>query len=230
MLARAAMGGTPAPGIGEPWAPVIGTDRLRRPFTDDERSYFEKVLRAHDFNGARRYALLFARRLARSNAGAQDLLGRALLRLVRWGWNPNEATLAKRLCRLVWSEWTHEKGEDARRQQAEERFALEMKVHDADTAKSTEQLAVRLADEQAEEAHARRMVDRLRQRLIERKDNVNLIWLDETLAGETDMRKMAQKSGRDVQEFYAASKRRARIVAELLAEDNGVTQDEGKGS
>jgi len=44
------------------------------------------------------------------------------------------------------------------------------------------------------------------------------------------MRKMAQKSGRDVQDFYAASKRRARIVAELLAAENGLTQDEGKGS
>src|SRR5579884_2510178 len=109
------MGGKVAPAAGEPWAPVVGTDRLDRPFTDDERAYFEQVLRAHDFRRARRYALLFARRLARSNEGAHDLLGRALVRLVRGGWNPNEVTLDKRLCRLVWSEWTHEKGEDARR-------------------------------------------------------------------------------------------------------------------
>jgi hypothetical protein len=212
-----------------PVAPIIGTERLGRRFTDAERAHFEKVLRDHDFKIARRYALLFARRKTRSNAAAQDLVSRALVRLVRFGWDPNEVPLAHRLCRLVWSEYTHEIEEDLRRRRAEEGFLREMEAHGAATAKSVEDLATRLDEEEEVEARARTQIERLRQTFLAAKDQVNLLWLEYTLAGETDMREMARKSGRDVSEFYAATKRRARLVDRLVAEDARLKQD-GKGS
>jgi hypothetical protein len=57
-------------------------------------------------------------------------------------------------------------------------------------------------------------------------DEVNLLWLKHALDGETDLQNMAAASGRDVGEFYAASKRRNRLVRRLLAEKRGVTYEE----
>jgi hypothetical protein len=56
--------------------------------------------------------------------------------------------------------------------------------------------------------------------------SVNLIWLKRSLEGESDLGKMAAESGRDVTEFYAASKRRRRAVRRLLANDRGVNSTE----
>ncbi len=211
-----------------PVAPYVGTDRLGRALTNEERRDFERLLRAHDFHAARRRAVLFGRRLARSLAGAEDLVGRACLRLVRWGWDPNAVTLEKRLCRLVWSEWTHEKVEDATRRKAEEGFLAEMAVHEGASSRSPEDYSLRLQEEREEEEHANARVDQLRQEFVKEKDNVNLYWLERTLAGETDLGKMARDSGRTVEEFAAARKRRNRIVARLVAEQNGVKHDPGE--
>jgi hypothetical protein len=157
-----------------PVAPYLGTDRLGRALTNEERKDLEKLLRAHRFDDARRRAILFGRRLTRGLAAAQDLVGRACLRLVRWGWDPNAVTLEKRLCRLVWSEWTHEKSEDATRRKAEEGFLAEMAVHEGTSSRSTEDYAVRLEEEREEEEHAKRRIDRLREEFVKEKDNVNL--------------------------------------------------------
>jgi hypothetical protein len=51
-------------------------------------------------------ALRFAYKKTRSHGRAQDLVGRVNLRLVRRGWDPRDVTLVKRMCRLVWSEYT----------------------------------------------------------------------------------------------------------------------------
>lgn len=211
-----------------PVAPYVGTDRLGRALTNEERKDLEKLLRAHDFNGARRRAILFGRRLTRSLASAEDLVGRACLRLVRWGWDPNKVSLDKRLCRLVWSEWTHEKSEDATRRKAEEGFLAEMAVHEGTSSRSPEDYAVRFEEERGEEEHAKVQIGRLRQAFVDKKDNVNLYWLEQTLEGKTDLGQMARDSGRTVEEFAAARKRRTRIVADLLAEQNGVKQDPGE--
>ncbi|HEX8793486.1 MAG TPA: hypothetical protein VF765_21235 [Polyangiaceae bacterium] len=217
-----------APDAAQPAAPLIGTDVLGRPLTADEKKHWDRVLRQHDFNGARRYALLFGQRLTRNVARSEDLVGRACLRLVRWGWDPSEVTLAKRLCRLVWSEWTHEKKEDRRRHKAEEKFLAEMAVHEGTHSRSTEEYTTRLDEEREDEQHAKRQIERLRAEFVKKSDAVNLEWLQFTLEGEEDLAVMAKKTGRDVQEFYAAAKRRNTVVNDLLAEANGVKHAPGE--
>jgi hypothetical protein len=76
----------------KPIDPIIGTDRLERPFTDAERKYCEHLLRAHDYPGARRVALKFAYSLTHNIDRAKEVVGRASLRLVRQGWDPNKST------------------------------------------------------------------------------------------------------------------------------------------
>lgn len=214
----------------QPTAPLLGTEVLGRPLSADEKQHWDRVLRQHDFPGARRVALLFGLRLTRNRARAEDVVGRACLRLVRWGWDPGEVTLAKRLCRLVWSEWTHEKKQDARRRTAEETFLAEQAVHEGSLARSAEEDAIQLEQERAEEAQARRQLDRLRAELTRTRDNVNLEWLQLTLEGEKDLVVMAKKTGRDVQELYAAAKRRKTIANRLLAEESDIGHDTGRKS
>ena len=77
---------------------IVGTDRLGRPFTDEEKARASKLLREHDFAGACMIALRFAHKKTRSLQAAQDLLARACLRLVRKGWDPDEVPLVRRMC------------------------------------------------------------------------------------------------------------------------------------
>jgi hypothetical protein len=205
---------------------VLGTDRLARPLTDEEKKRFGALLREHDYPGARLVALRFAHKLARSRTRAQDLMGRVDLRLVRQGWNPEEVPLVKRLCRLVWSEFTHaiEEGDAARR--AEEAYFLELKATEGISVPSVEQ---RVTDEEARlvaQADAEGQLDKLRASFEKSGDEVNLLWLNFQFRGVDDLETMAQRSGRDVTEFYAAAKRRKRTVRRLLAEERGVTYEE----
>ena len=201
---------------------VLGTDRLGRPLTDEEKKRFGALLREHDYPGARLVALRFAHKLTRSRLRAQDLMGRVDLRLVRLGWDPSEVALVKRLCRLVWSEWTNATSEDETSRRAEESFLREMEV--------TEGLVVRSAEERAAEEEKRRaarvQLEKLRGSFEQSGDEVNLLWLAHSVDGETDLQKMAERSGRDVAEFYAAAKRRKRVVQRLLAEERGVAFEE----
>jgi hypothetical protein len=107
----------------------LGTDRLGRALTDDEKKRLALVLREHDFVGCSSVALRFAFKLTRGHGGARDLLGRVNLRLVRTGWDPNVVELRKRLCRLVWSEHTHQIEEDAVTRRAEELHIREEAIH-----------------------------------------------------------------------------------------------------
>src|SRR5262249_9360366 len=130
-----------------PAVAIVGTDRLGRPLTAFEKECLGELLRVHDYVGARLVALRFALKLARNNpAAAQDLMGRADLRLVRWGWDPNEVPLVKRLCRLVWSEWTHAVAESDSAQRAEETFLKGMEVTEGRTLPSPEDIALRHED------------------------------------------------------------------------------------
>ena len=89
----------------------VGTNRLGRALTTPEKRDFASLLRKHDFVGASLVSLNFAFKLSRSRPAAQDLRDRAHVRLVEQGWDPGIVTLAKCLCRFVWSEHTHEKRE-----------------------------------------------------------------------------------------------------------------------
>lgn len=203
----------------------VGTDRLGRPLTNDERSDLTGLLRAHDFVGASLVSLRFAFRLRHSKPAAQDLNGRANVRFVRQGWDPRVVTLIKCLCRFVWSEHTHEKRESATARQAEEVFLREQGIHGA-TALSVEELAARHAAELREAEEAKRQLDSLRTAFTKANDTINLLWLDYMLADVTSPGDMAARSGRDVSEFYLAQERRRRLTKRLVAAQSGTKSEE----
>jgi hypothetical protein len=206
--------------------PVIGTNRLKRAFTDEEREHFSHLLRMHDFPGARNVAFAFAYRLTHNVGRAREVLSRALVRLVEQGWDPNARTLAQALCRFVWCEATHQRRESASEQKAMEGALRDMEVQEGVHAPSVEEYRQRLAAERADEDRAKTRVDALRASFIEANDDVNLIWLEQSLAGEDDLQKMAERTGRDVKEFYRAADRRKRHVRRVLAAMDGVKFEE----
>ncbi len=195
---------------------AVGTDRLGRSLTDEERKRLGARLREHDYAGAYLIALRFAFKLRRTPTGAQDLMGRMALRLVRHGWDPQEVTLTRRLCRLVWSEWTNEASETQKARKAEETFVKELEETEGLVVPSVETRVSHLEARREEQSHAETQLAKLRAAFEIAGDAVNLLWLDFTLAGETDVGKMAERSQRDVSELYAAAKRRKRTVRRLL--------------
>jgi len=225
-------------------AVAMGTDTLGRPLTDDEKKRFGALLREHDYPGARLVALRFAYKLTRSRVRAQDLMGRADLRLVRSGWDPREVPLVKRLCRLVWSEWTNVGSESETARKAEEGFVRELEITEglkvappmrpraADESKKAQapEWAVPSHEHQVtvlETAHESRTkasakLEKLRAAFEKAGDEVNILWLKLELEGVTDLNQMAEASGRAVTEFHAAAKRRKRAVQRLLASEQGV--------
>ena len=193
----------------------VGTDRLGRALTNPENRELTALLRAHDFVGASIVSLRFAFKLRRGHSAAQDLQGRANLRLVRQGWDWKVVTLVKALCRFVWSEHTHEKSETARTRKAEEVFLREQGIHSGTAAPSAEALAIRLETERRDDEYNTAQLEALRAAFTEAKDAVNLLWLDYKLKGITEVADMARDSKRDVNDFYLASDRRNRHVKRL---------------
>ncbi len=203
----------------------VGTDRLERPLTDPEKKDLSALLRKHDFVGASLVSLRFAFTLRRSKPAAQDLQGRANLRFVRQGWDPRVVTLAKCLCRFVWSEHTHAARENAATREAAETFLREHDIHHGD-APSAEDRMTRAETEEQEEARAKQQLDSLRAAFVAAADEINLLWLDYRLAGVAEPNEMARLSGRDVGEFYRAADRRKRQTARLLAAQGGAKFEE----
>jgi hypothetical protein len=193
----------------------VGTDRLGRALTTPENKELTALLRAHDFVGASLVSLRFAYKLRRSRPAAQDLQGRSNLRLVRQGWDWKVVTLVRALCRFVWSEHTHEKSETARSRHAEETFLREQAVHGDSAAPSAEALALRAETERREDEYRTSQLAALRVAFTEAGDEVNLLWLDYSLKGVTDVATMARESRRDVNDFYLAGDRRKRHVLRL---------------
>ena len=171
-------------------------------------------------------SLRFAYTLRRSPPAAQDLQGRANLRLVRQGWDPSVVPLVKCLCRFVWSEHTHEKRESATARKAEEVFLREQGLDGA--APSAEDRVTRLEAERQEEARAKQQLDSLRSAFVAAGDEINLLWLDYRLAGVNEPSEMARLSGHDVGEFYRAADRRKRQTTRLLAAQGGAKFEEKK--
>lgn len=203
----------------------VGTNRLGRALTTPEKRDFASLLRKHDFVGASLVSLNFAFKLSRSRPAAQDLRDRAHVRLVEQGWDPGIVTLAKCLCRFVWSEHTHEKRERVAARRAEDGFLREQSI-DHGAAPSVEDLALRLETERKEEARAAKRSASLRAAFVQAGDTVNQIWLDSWLAGVDSPAEMARSSGHDVSDFYRAADRRKRHVARLLAAEGGPTIEE----
>lgn len=207
-------------------AVVLGTDRLGRPLTDEEKKRFGALLREHDYPSMRLVALRFAYRLTRSTSRAQELMARVDERLVRLGWDQDEVSLVKCLCRYVWSEWTHSARATARTRRAETAYYRELEATEGISVESIERQAMEREVQRDAQALARAQVDKLRAAFEKAGDAVNLIWLDAALAGESDLQRMAADCGRDPRDFYAAAKRRKRAVMRLLAEERGVKYEE----
>ncbi len=211
----------------------VSTERLGRPLTDDEKKRFGALLREHDYPGARLVALRFAYRLTRSIGRARELLGRVDLRLVRFGWDPAEVPLKNRLCRLVWSEWTHTVGDTEKGRKAEEAFLRDFEATEGPVAASTEQQVTALETAKASDANAKAQLEKLRAAFEAASDEVNLLVLKYTSEDGIDlgnMKAMAAASGRDPAEFRAAAKRRRRAVLKLLTQERGVSLDDKEPS
>ncbi len=202
----------------------VGTDRLERPLTEPEKKDLSALLREHDFVGASLVSLRFAFKLRHSEPAAQDLQGRANLRLVRQGWDPSVVTLVKCLCRFVWSEHTHEARENAVTRKAAETFLRERDLHQEDPPSAEDRIT--RETEQQKEARAKQQLDSLRAAFVAAGDEINLLWLDYRLAGVAEPSEMARLSGRDVGEFYRAADRRKRQTARLLAAQGGAKFEE----
>jgi hypothetical protein len=207
---------------------IVGTDRLGRAPTDQEKARFSALLRAHDFVGASIVSLRFALKLTRSKQASRDLQGRTNLRLVRLGWDPGAVTLVRCLCRYTWSEWSHEKSESATARKAEELFLREQGYADAAVVPSVEAQAAQLETERQEKERAVAQLEKLRALFVEAGDEVNLLWLDYSLHEVTDLSEMARRSGRDVNDFYRAADRRKRHTRRLLAETSGAKYEEDR--
>jgi hypothetical protein len=206
--------------------PIVGTEALGRPLTKAEREHAARILRAHDFAGASLVALRFAYKKTRSRAAAQDLLSRVNARLVRQGWDPKRVTLTKCLCRFVFCEWSHQVREWQQARAAEEVFLRERKATEGEHAPSVEEQMERLDAERRDEARAIERVAELRASFLKAKDEVNLLWLEQRLAGVEELSEMAKQTGRDVREFYRAADRRKRHVVALLALRAGDKKEE----
>jgi hypothetical protein len=205
----------------------VGTNRLGRPLRAREGIALGSLLRKHDFVGASLVSLNFAFKLCRSRPVAQNLRDRAHVRLVEQGWDPGVVTLAKCLCRFIWSEHKNETRERGAARKVEEGFLREYGIeHEAEP--SAEDMAVRIEAERHEEVSAARRTASLRSAFVEAGDTVNLLWLDHRLAGIDEPAEMARSSGRDVSEFYRAADRRKRHVARLLAAESGATIEENE--
>lgn len=202
--------------------PVVGTDTLGRRLTVEEKRYFERLLRKHGFVQARLAALKFAHRKTGNVEKAKDVLGRALERLVKQGWDPAEVPLKKRLMRLVWSEFTHEAAERRLQRNAEGRYAHEMRDHIREHALSAEDRHLLEADRRRERMEAEVGLIELKAEFQKRGDTVNLEWLACREEGITTVDDMARKCRREPREFYLAAERRRRMLSRLLAEKRGI--------
>ena len=164
--------------------------------------------------------------------------------------------LTSRLCRVVWSEWTHQLEETEKARLAEEAFiaeqveagemALPAAPQRGDPLRQKKELAVPSYEQQVERLDVEREEDRRRQekleqmraglsklrvQLVAKGDVVNVDWLDLRLKGIEDPKDMAQQTQRRPEDFYAAQTRRVRVVRSVLAEVTGernVDEDEEK--
>lgn len=204
----------------------VGTDRLGRALTKDESRALQALLRKEGYVDAHIIALAYAHKVSHHQERARDLVGRAALRLVRQGWDPQEATLRQRMCRLVYSEFMHELVEDTTRKKAELGFVQGLGDEGKDVTAPREDEAIELEVEQRRQAHANARLDELRDAFVKAGDDVNAVWLEHARKGVDDLKDIARRSGRTVDELYLAAKRRKGHVRRLIASKKGTPYEE----
>jgi hypothetical protein len=204
----------------------LGTDRLGRTLTKKESRELEALLRKSGYVDAHIIALAYAHKISHHPERARDLVARAALRLVRQGWEPKEATLRQRMCRLVYSEFMHEVVEDKTRRKAELGFVQGLGDEGKDVTAPREDEAIELEVDQRRQAHANARLDELRDWFVKAGDEVNGIWLEHARRGNEDLQEIARSSGRTVEELYLAAKRRKGHVRRLLAAKKGAPYEE----
>ncbi len=224
----------------------LGTDRIGRALTDPESRRLDQLLRDQGFRLASVHAYRFALKLAKTKGRAEDVVSRTNLRLVRTGWDPNAVSLQRRLLRLVWSEYTHDRREEVLGRKLEEAFLGEQGIHGPvpapaarrgdplrpspkePAASSIEQEAIAREEEQAELADRRRKYDALVARLRANADEVAIEYLEFRRKGTVSPAKMVEASGRDldVQVFYEAARRVQRLVEKIAGEEPGARRDD----
>jgi DNA-directed RNA polymerase specialized sigma24 family protein len=209
-----------------PDPPLVGTDTLGRPFTNAERLAFDRLLRRHAFHSCHRAAIAFAHKLSHNAADAEDLAARALLRLARQGWDPAEVPLRKRLCRLVYSEWTHWLEEKKTRREAERTYTELMRLYVPLHSLPTDDQYALAAAEAEREARAEARMARMRAMFTEADDQVNLAWLDLTAEGLDTPEQMVARTRFTPRDFYLAAERRKAVTKRLIAEARGATLKE----
>jgi hypothetical protein len=216
----------PSPPGAAPDPPVLGTDTLGRPFTDAERLAFDRLLRRHGIHACHRAAIAFGHKLSHNEADAEDLAARALLRLARQGWDPAEVPLRRRLCRLVFSEWTHWLGEKKTRREAERAYTELMRYSVTRHSLSTADQHALAAAEAEREARAEARLARMREMFTEADDQVNLTWLALTEEGLDTPEEMVARTRFTPRDFYLATERRRAVTKRLIAEARSATLKE----
>jgi hypothetical protein len=224
----------------------LGTNRIGRPLTDAESRRLDKLLIASGFRVVSVHAFRFALRLAKTKGRAEDVVSRANLRLVCTGWDPNVVSLQRRMLRLVWSEFTHDRREEVLGRRLEEEFLREQGIHGPvpppaaargdplrpppkePAASSVEQEAIALEEEQAELADRRKKLDELIARLRANEDQVALEYLEFRRQGTVSPAEMVEACGRkvDVKVFYEAARRVQRLVERIAGEKPGAPRDD----
>jgi hypothetical protein len=206
---------------------TLAAERLGRPLNEEERKQLGKLLREHDYPGARLIALRFALKLTRNQGRAEDLVGRAELRLIRLGWDQAAVSLVQCLNRYVWSESQHENREIRTGRNAEAVYANSREnVASLDGSAASMDEALTSPERAEMERRNEDRLAKLRAAFEKAGDETNLLWLKLTLEGEDDLAAMAASSSRDVKDFYAAAKRRKRAVRRLLAQERGLPFEE----
>ena len=195
-------------------------DRRREP-TEAQRAAFEERLLDADIEGARLQAMSFAMARLRKNETMARQMADDAFRLCweRCTWDPDKVELGEYLCGVIRSEWSHLTRDAAVERRRERDYATETETLDGPGDPSVEDAAIAL-EESAEGRDAATVVlAEMRAHFEKTGDTVNLLRMN-FMADEIDSpAKMAELSGRPVEDFYRAADRCARLVRKLRARD-----------
>ncbi len=178
------------------------------------------MLLGEDLEAAEVQALDYALGLVGKNEtmARQMVLHARTLFWERCSWQPEKCPLGAFLCGIVRTEWSNEARRGVLERKNEVEYLTEVDTLDGSDARSPEELLVE--HEQSEEGRqqAAREIGKLEAHFVEVGDEVNVDWIKHSLAGIDDPARMAELSGRRVEEFYRARDRRVRYVQRLLQE------------
>jgi hypothetical protein len=196
----------------------------KRVVTDEQRERFEEMLLEHGLADALVAALAYAKRRSGSLLQAKHYVNRARARM--WetcSWDPRKGPVLRIfLCGIVRSEISADADKDERREETEQASLAEPSTS-ADEIPDPEALLLAREEKREDDRAAASTLERLRSDFEERKDEVNLRWLELRSEGvEDEPAEMAQRSKFTADDFYNAQKRRMRAAKRLLAlKENG---------